>query len=97
MISETKLDESFSSMDFNIDGYDYLRSDRNATGGGILVDVRDDFPCKLIPMRNSTTEGFFVELKLRKRKWLLFCSYNPRRRFISNYLIDIGKNLDLSL
>ena len=57
--------------------------------------VRHEIPYKLIPMRNSTIEGFFTELKLRKKKWLLCCSYNPHRRFISNHLIDIGKNLDL--
>ena len=57
--------------------------------------VQDDIPCKLIPMRNSTIEGFFIELKLRKKKWLLCCFYNPHRRFISNHLIDIGRNLDL--
>ena len=57
--------------------------------------VRDDIPCKLIPMRNSTTKGFFIELKLRKKKWLLRCYYNPQRRFISNHLIDIGRNLDI--
>ena len=47
-------------------------------------------------MRNSIIEGFFIELKLRKKKWLLCCSYNPHRRFTSNHLIDIRKNLDLS-
>ena len=43
----------------------------NAKGGGILMYVRDDIPCKLIPMHNSTIEGFFMELKLRKKTWLL--------------------------
>ena len=95
MISETKLDESFSSMQFSIDGYNIFRSDRNTKGGGILVYVRDDIPCKLIPMRNSTIEGFVIELKLRQKKWLLCCSYNPHRKFISNHLNDIGRNLDL--
>ena len=95
MISETKLDESFPSMQFNFDGYNIFRSDQNAKGDGILMYVRDDIPCKLIPMRNSTIEGFFIELKLRKKKWLLCCFYNPHRRFISNHLIDIGRNLDL--
>ena len=37
-------------------------------------------------MRNSTIEGFFIELKLRKKKWLLCCFYNPHRRFkVINY------------
>ena len=60
MISERKLDESFPSMQFNIDGYNIFRSDRNAKGSGILTYVRDGIPCKLIPMRNSTIEGFFI-------------------------------------
>ena len=92
MISETKLDESIPSMQFNID---IFRSDRNVKGGGILVHVRDDIPFKLIPMGSSTIESFFIELELRKKKWLLCCSYNAHRRFISNHLIDTGKNLDL--
>ena len=67
MISEIKFDESFPSMQFSIDGYNIFRSDRNAKGGSIIVYVRDDIPCKLIPMRNSTIEGFFIELKLGKK------------------------------
>ena len=55
-------------MQFNIDRHNIFRSDRNAKGGGILIYVRDDIPCKLIPMRNSTIEGFFIEPKLRKKK-----------------------------
>ena len=63
-MSDTKLDESFPSMQFSIDGYHIFRSDRNADGVGILVYVRDDIPCKLIPMRNIIIEGFFTEVKL---------------------------------
>ena len=66
-----------------------FKSDRNANGGGISTYVREDIPCKLIPMRNGTVEGFFIELKLKKKKWLLCYSYNPHRRFISNHWIDI--------
>ena len=63
MNQSKKLDESFFSMQVNIDGYNIFRSDRNAKGGGVLVYVRDDIPCKFILMRNSTIEGFFIELK----------------------------------
>ena len=60
MISETKLDDSFPSMQFLIEGYGPpYRLDRNSHGGGILVYVREDIPCKLIPMKNCTIEGFF--------------------------------------
>ena len=56
--------------------------------------VRDDVRCKLIPIHSSNIEGFFIELKLRKKKSLLYCSYNSHGRFISNHLINVGKNLD---
>ena len=62
MISETKLDESIPSVQFNIYRYSIFRSDWNAKGVGILMYVWDDILCKLIPMRNSTIEGFFIEL-----------------------------------
>ena len=95
MISETKLDDSFPSMQFLIEGYGPpYRLDRNSHGGGILVYVREDILCKLIPMKNSTIEGFFLELNLKSKKWLISCSYNPHRNFISYHLNSIGKNLD---
>ena len=68
MIIETKLDDSFPTMQLNIEGYCSFKLDRNEYDGVILLYVRDDIPSKLVPMRNSTTEGFFVELNLRKKK-----------------------------
>ena len=41
MISETKLDGSFCSLQFNIDGYNLFTPDQNGNGGGMLVHVRD--------------------------------------------------------
>ena len=97
MITETKLDDSFPTMQFNIEGYHTFRLDRNEYGGGILLYVRDDIPSKFIPIKNSTIEGFFIELNLRKKKWLLCCTYNPSRSFISDHLSTIGNNIDLLL
>ena len=54
MISEAKLNESFSSIKFNIEGCNFFRSDWNANGGDILVYMEDDIPCQLIWMSNST-------------------------------------------
>ena len=52
MIKETKLDESFPTVQFNIEGYYTFRSI-------ILLSVRDDIPSKFIPIKNSTIEVFF--------------------------------------
>ena len=62
-----------------------------------LLYVRNDIPSKLIASRNSTIEGFLIELKLRKKKWLLRRTYNLNRSFISDLLSNIRSNIDLLL
>ena len=98
MISETKLDESFPPVQFLLDGYcDPFRFDRDGNWGGILLYIRDDIPSKLLS-KNKNIEGFFVELNLRnKKKWLLSCSYNPKKATISSHLAELSRNTDLYL
>ena len=75
MISETKLDSSFPNGQFQIHGYsEPYKFDRNGNGGGILVFIREDIPSKLVESQMKI-EGFFIELNLRGKKWLLCCSY----------------------
>ena len=57
--------------------------------------MREDIPSEEIPMQNSMIECLSIELKLRSKKWLLLCSYNPHNNLISEHLSIIGKNLDL--
>ena len=59
--------------------------------------MQDDIPSKLTPLKNSTVEGFFIELNLREKKWLLCYTYNLNSSFISAYLNAIGNNIDLLL
>ena len=75
MISETKLDNSFPGSQALIDGYTPpFRLDRDNNGGGIMLFVREDIPCKLLSTENHSMEGFHVEINLRKTKWLFYCS-----------------------
>ena len=39
-------------------------------------------------------EEFFVELNLKRKNWLLCCSYNPKFSQISFHLNETGKSLD---
>ena len=49
MVSETKIDMSFPTSQFVIQGFAApFRLDRTNTGGGILVYVRDDIPSKFL-------------------------------------------------
>ena len=56
-----------------------FRRDRNRYGGGILIYVREDIPCKILPDHNlpEDIEGIFIELNFRKSKLLLFGTYHP--------------------
>ena len=69
MVSETKLDNSFPVSQFLIDGYTPpFRLDCDNNGGGIMLFVREDIPCKLLSTENHPMEGFHVEINLRKTK-----------------------------
>ena len=79
LISETKIDSSFPSAQFHLEGYATpYRLDRNANGGGILLYIREDIPSKLLNT-DLSIEGFFVEIRLRKKKCLPCSSYNPKK------------------
>ena len=93
LISETKIDSSFPTAQFKIEGYATYKLDRNSNGGGILLDVREDIPSILLNTE-LLIEGFCIEINIRKKKWLLVCTYNPNKNVISNHLEEIGKNLD---
>ena len=97
MISETKIDETFPARQFYIDGYTPpYRLDRNCNGGGLMIFVREDIPSKLTENSNSI-EGIFLEINLRKKKWLLCGSYNPHKNLVSQHFSVISKSLDTLL
>ena len=94
LISETKLDDSFPSAQFLLDGFSKpYRLERCSNGGGILLYIRDDIPSRLLSNSNKT-ESIFTEINFRKKKWLICASYNPHKSNISNHLHHLGKGLD---
>ena len=96
LISETKLDNSFPNGQFLVDGFNELiRLDRNKNGGGILLFIREDILTKVLSFETSPIEGFFIEIKLYKKKWLLCCSYNPDSNNIKNHLSALSVSLDI--
>ena len=94
VITETKLDSTFPTSQFLIEGYsEPYRFDRNRNGGGVLIYVREDIPSKPLTDHKLShdIEGIFVELNLRKNKWLLFGSYHPLSQS-DEYLLNRVKN-----
>ena len=98
IFSETKIDESHPTSQFMIGGFlTAYRFDRNRFGGGILIYVREDIPSKQINDHkfDDGIEGIFVEVNLRKRKWLIFGTYYPPSQDDKFYFDNIGKALEL--
>ena len=57
--------------------------------------VRENISCKIIKIDSDADfERIFVEINLRKKKWLLCCSYNPHKSNITNHLTNICNTLD---
>ena len=97
LITETKIDQLFPTKQFLMAGYsEPYRLDRNQHGGGLLVYVREDIPSHNLKIRSiSNIEALFIEINLRKNKWLLCCSFNPHKNLILTHLNDIQVILDV--
>ena len=103
LISETKLNNTFPQCQFLLHGFhtpyreDHTpyREDHTDKGGGLLLYVRDHITCRNIKFNFCTAiEAIVVEINLKKRKWLLICSYNPNKAVIDKHLNCIGKLLN---
>ena len=70
MIWETKLNDSFPTAQFLLDGFSApYRLDRNLKGGGTLLYISEDIPSRLLNSKSKTgIEIISVEINLRKRK-----------------------------
>ena len=100
VLTETKIDDSFPTSQFLIDGFSTpYRMDRNRYGGGILIYVREDIPSKELKRHDfpSDIEGIFIELNLKKVKWLLLGTYHPPSLTDSYYFEKLSNSLDLYL
>ena len=70
LISETKINFSFPTAKFYMDGFTANRYDRNLNGGGIILHIRDDIPSTLLNTETSI-EGLYGEVNERKKKRLI--------------------------
>ena len=75
LVSETKTDDTLPESQILIESFlSPYRLDRTAKGWGISLHIREDITSKYLKKItvNESFEGiFFMELKLRSKKWLL--------------------------
>ena len=94
--TETKLDKSFPSGQFLLHAYsEPFRLDRNQFDGGLPVFIKEDIPCSILNITQLKIDTLLIEINLRKRKWLLCCTYNPHKNLIVAHLKEIQVALDV--
>ena len=67
VITETKIDNSFPTSQFYIEGYSKpFRLDRNATGGGVIIFLREDIPTNVLQKHTfgNDIESIVFEINL---------------------------------
>ena len=81
VVTETKLDSSFPLGQF---------------GRGVMIFVRDDIPSKEIKISflPSDIECLFIEINIRKTKWLIVDCYHPPSQNDNYFFYDLSKVLD---
>ena len=62
-----------------------------------MLFIRKDIPVKLLSLESKSIEILYIELNIRKKKWLLSCSYNPNKNTIMNDVDALKRKLDLYL
>ena len=91
IVTEAKLNSSFPIGQFSIDGFaKQFRRDRNKNGGGVIIVVIDDIPSKEIKVNFvlSDVECLFIELNVRKTKWLIVGCYHPSSQNNDYYVLS---------
>ena len=68
LISKTKLDDSFLSTQFKIEGFTTpYRYDRSDKGGGLLLYIREDITLRLLQCKSQCNiESLSIEIDLKK-------------------------------
>ena len=97
VLTESKLDNTFPLQQFAIEGYSMpFRLDNSATSGGVIIYVREDIPSRELTSHTAIDnfEGIFLEINLRKTKWLIFGGYNHNKSNINIFLGKLGPTLD---
>ena len=93
LLSETKIGSIFPETQFLLNGFSTpFRLDRTANGGGLLLYVRHDIPCKLLNL-NSEIECIVTEVTIGKKKMLLLGTYNSSKTLIVKNLLTLGNIL----
>ena len=98
-IAETKLNDSYPSAQFFIDGYynpQEFRKDRTYnSGGGLLLYIKKGTPCKrLRKFEHDDIESIVVEMHIGNKKWCFISIYRNEDVSPKTFLDKLSQSLD---
>ena len=79
-IAETKLDGSFPTSQFELEGYySPFRLDITKQSGGLLVYIKSSIPSRQLSYGSicNSIQAIPFEINLRQEKWLVISIYRP--------------------
>ena len=95
--AETKIDASFSSDQFALEGYHSpYRLDISSRNGAILVYVKSSIPSRCMSCENlcDSIQAVPFEINLRKEKWLVISIYRPPSQNSEYFLNNLTVMID---
>ena len=100
-IAETKIDDSFPSTQFQINGYvcpKEFRKDRTGNVGGMLIYIKKGTPCKRLKKFECTEiETIVTEIRVGNQKWCIVSIYRNEDVTADVFFNNLSKSLDMIL
>ena len=98
-IAETKLNNSYPSAQFIIDGYynpnEFRRDRPYNNGGGLIIFIKKGIPCKrLRKFEHEDIEAIIVEMHIGSRKWCIISIYRSEDVTPVVFLEKLSQSLD---
>ena len=96
ILSETKVDSSFPSVQFAIDNYKIkARRDRNCNGGGLIEYVRKGIISRSLKEYETLhSETICSEITISKKKWLYISIYRlPEANNLDSFFEELNSSL----
>ena len=92
--TETWIDNSIKDSQIFPRGYTIFRNDRNLSGGGVLIAVKNNYIATATPELQTECEIVWCKLELVGHKAIYLCSYYNPRTSNEESINQLGKSLE---
>ena len=91
LVSESKLDHTFPSNQFRINGYKIFRPDRNRFRGRLIFYINENILCKLLQehIYLPNFEVIAIELYQNNQTWLLLRPRQTSQTFCQKFYQNV--------